>query len=67
MSGPRIGKRGRSNTKGGHKQANGRLVSRHTTAELYAVVRTGQGKDRQKCQNELVKRRLPTTPPEEDK
>jgi len=57
-SGPRLGKRGRSKTKNGHKQSNGRLVKLVQTDELFRIAASTQGKDRLKCQNELVRRRL---------
>lgn len=57
MSGPRIGKRGLSKGKSGHKQHDGRLVKTIGTEELRTLSETAQsGKDKQKCRNELSKR-----------
>ena len=54
-SGPTIGRKGKG---------EGRMVKTMSIKDLYTTVRTGMGKDRLKCQNELVRRRLSPHAPE---
>ena len=58
MSGPRIGKRGKTKSKGNnHRTHDARLVKLHSNDELMKLAMSGtSGKDKLQAQNELVKR-----------